>query len=173
EGNSKACSDAAVMLGEEMARQQLTLVYGGSSLGMMGQLAIAMQGAGGKVIGVIPKAMIELEVPLSNLDEMIIVDSMAERKRLMMEKSDAFIAMPGGLGTLEEVFETWSSIRLGMLGNKPLAFLNIENYYDHLFTFMQTCEQFGFVTHEQNRIPQVYHTVPELVSGLCARIRTS
>lgn len=168
EGNNNACTDAAIHLGEEMARRGLTLVYGGSSLGLMGRLGTSLKNAGGRVIGIMPKMMIDTEIPLNNLDELLLVDTLLERKLLMAEKSDAFIVMPGGLGTLDELFETWSALRLGLLGNKPLGFLNVEGYYDQLFGFMNSCEASGFVTPADNHIPTVHSTAADLLADLCS-----
>jgi len=166
EGSNPAVKEAAIALGAEIAARGLTLVYGGSGLGLMGQLAQSAKAQGGTVIGIMPKSLIDLEVPLSTLDELSIVDSIAARKHLMLQKSDAFLAMPGGLGTLEEVFEVWSAMRLGELGNKPLGFLNVAGYYDQLFDFMSTCEQFGFVSSAHKNLPIIHSSVTELVSAL-------
>ncbi|WP_234999737.1 TIGR00730 family Rossman fold protein [Legionella quinlivanii] len=102
----------------------MTLVYGGSSLGMMGLLANTVKECGGKVVGIITHHLIEQEKPLKCLDELYIVDSMQERKSMMQQISDMFIVMPGGLGTLEEAIETWNAIKIGEL-TKPIGFLNI------------------------------------------------
>ncbi|NNG01103.1 MAG: TIGR00730 family Rossman fold protein [Desulfobacteraceae bacterium] len=119
---------AAKLLGSEMARQGLRLVYGGASVGMMGEIAKSVLAGGGRVTGVIPKALRDKEVALTTLEDLRVVDSMHERKALMAELSDGFIAMPGGLGTLEEFVEvlTWSQLGLHC---KPCGLLNIVDYY--------------------------------------------
>lgn len=153
------------MLGKEMAEQGFTLVYGGSSLGMMGLLANTVKEYGGKVIGIITRNLIDKEIPLTSLDELIIVDSMQERKKLMQLKSDSFIVMPGGLGTLEEAIETWNAIKIGEL-NKPIAFFNKENYFDGLFKFMSNCADSGFLKSEHLTIPIVSDSVIDIMSQL-------
>ena len=97
--------DAARLLGQEMARRNMALVYGGGSIGLMGEIARTMKSAGGKVIGVITKRLLDLEQGYDQCDELIVVDTMAQRKTLMAQRGDAFIALPGGLGTFEELFE--------------------------------------------------------------------
>lgn len=134
-GKRQAYSEAARLLADELVRHNMDLVYGGASVGIMGEIADAVLAAGGRVIGVMPRALVEKEVQHEGLTELLVVDSMHARKLKMAEISDGFIAMPGGLGTLEELFEilTW-----GQLGfhQKPCALLNIEGYYDKLSAFL-------------------------------------
>ena len=164
-GNNKAFGEAIAVLGKKMAQMRLTLVYGGSSLGLMGQLATEVKENSGTVVGIITRQLIEKEQPLATLDELHIVDSMQERKQLMQTRSDSFIVVPGGLGTLEEAFETWNAIKIGLI-NKPIGFLNIAGYFDQLFGFIATCEQHGFISNEQTNIPHINSTVPGLLSDL-------
>jgi uncharacterized protein (TIGR00730 family) len=127
-----------------IAARGLHLVYGGGGRGLMGVLADAMLEAGGAVTGVIPQALIDKEMAHANLTELIVVDSMLERKRIMLEMSDAFVSLPGGFGTLDEMFEalTWS--QLGVF-NKPSAILNVNRFFDPLLGWMDLAVREGFV----------------------------
>jgi uncharacterized protein (TIGR00730 family) len=133
-----------------LVRRGLTLVYGGARVGTMGQLAQAALDAGGQVIGVIPRALVDMEVAHTGLSDLRIVGSMHERKALMADLSDAFIALPGGLGTIEEFFEVLCWSQLG-LHAKPCGLLNIEGYYDRLTAFLDHAvqEQFVRATHRR------------------------
>lgn len=135
---------AAKRLGEELARRGIGLVYGGASVGVMGAVADAVVDAGGEAIGVIPESLVSLEVAHSGLTELRVVDSMHTRKAMMADLSDAFIALPGGLGTLEELFEmlTWSQLRIHQ---KPVGLLNVEGFYDALLAFLDETVEAGFV----------------------------
>ncbi len=147
-GKKAEYAEAARALANALVEQNMNLVYGGASVGIMGEIADAVLSAGGKVIGVMPRALVEKEVQHDGLTELLVVDSMHERKLKMADISDGFIAMPGGLGTLEELFEilTW-----GQLGfhQKPCALLNIEGYYDMLSAFLNHAvdEQFIKAVH--------------------------
>jgi uncharacterized protein (TIGR00730 family) len=134
-------------LGRMIASENLTLVYGGGGVGLMGVLANTVMENGGKVIGVIPRFLYDKEVGLDSVTELIIVDSMHERKQKMAELSNAFIALPGGIGTMEELFEifTWSQLALI---KKPVAILNVNNFYDHIISFIDKMVQEGFLRHE-------------------------
>ncbi len=164
-GNNIQFSEAVVLLAKELADMGLTLVYGGSSLGMMGLLATTFKEHGGKAIGIITKNLIEKEKPLDVLDELHIVDTMQERKRMMQEMADIFIVMPGGLGTLEEAFDTWNAIKIGVL-NKGIGFLNINGYFDGLFSFIGTCEQNGLLLKKDGDIPIVQPSVQLLLAQM-------
>jgi len=128
-------SQAARRLGSILAQRQVGLVYGGGNVGMMGQLAKAVIEQGGEVIGVIPRELLEKKVAFTELSDLRVVGSMHERKALMAELADGFIALPGGLGTLEEFFEVWTWAQLG-LHQKPCGLLNICDYYSPLITFL-------------------------------------
>lgn len=143
-GDRPAYTGAARALAALLAQRDLTLVYGGGSIGLMGILADAALAAGGRVIGVLPEHLSRREVAHAGLTEMHIVGSMHERKALMARRADAFIALPGGLGTLEELFEvlTWS--QLGLHG-KPCALLNVGGYYDSMIAFLDQATARGFV----------------------------
>lgn len=153
-GNSPLFKDAVLQLGQKIAHSNIRLVYGGSSLGLMGLLATSVIDSGGKVTGIIPENLLALEQPLTSLDELIITKTMQERKILMQEKADAFIVMPGGLGTLEEAFETWNAIKIGVL-NKPIGFLNLDSYFDGLFAFIANAQKQGYISELQAQIPKI------------------
>ncbi len=132
--------ELAVELGTALARRGDTLVYGGSSVGLMGALAQTVQQQGARCIGVIPQALVDMEVAYHNADELIITANMRERKAKMEARADAFLALPGGVGTMEEVFEIMAARSLNLL-QKPLVLLNYEHFYDpmiHLLEHMQT-----------------------------------
>ncbi|MGY6277185.1 LOG family protein [Methylomonas sp. MgM2] len=142
-GRNQAYASAATDLAETLVRRNIRLVYGGASIGIMGTVADQVLKLGGQVVGVIPKALALKEVAHPELTELHITHSMHERKTLMAELSDGFIALPGGIGTLEELFEIWTWAQLGLHG-KPCGLLNIERYYDALIAFLDhvTAEQF-------------------------------
>jgi uncharacterized protein (TIGR00730 family) len=142
-GASQAYKEGAIQLGKELARRDITLVYGGSSLGIMGTVANTVLESGGQVIGVIPTMLEEKEISHPHLTELIVVRSMHERKAKMVELADGFIALPGGMGTLEEFFEVLTWAQLG-LHQKPCGILNIDHYYDLLLSFINymNTEQF-------------------------------
>jgi uncharacterized protein (TIGR00730 family) len=127
--------DAAVSLAQALVSRDITLVYGGGHVGLMGAAADAALAAGGEVIGVIPSDIADREVEHTGLTELHVVASMHERKMKMFKLSDGMIAMPGGLGTLEELFEVWTWNQLGFHA-KPLGLLNVGGYFDHLLKFL-------------------------------------
>ena len=131
----------------------------------MGLLATSVKERGGKVVGIITKQLIEREKPLDLLDELHIVDTMQERKRMMQQLADIFIVMPGGLGTLEEAFETWNAIKIGEL-KKNIGFLNINGYFDGLFSFIGSCEQNGLLLKKDGDIPIVQPSVQSLLAKM-------
>jgi hypothetical protein len=134
-GASAAFADAAEALATALARAGLGLVYGGASVGLMGRLADAALGAGGEVIGVIPRALVDQEVAHHGLADLRIVGSMHERKALMADLADGFIALPGGLGTLDELFEILTWAQLG-LHDKPVGLLDVGGYFAPLLAFL-------------------------------------
>lgn len=148
-GHGPGYAEAARELGRALAEQGLGLVYGGASIGMMGTIADEVLAAGGRVIGVIPEALQQKEVAHAGLTELLVTADMHERKRLMAERADAFIALPGGLGTLEELFEilTWGQLRFHA---KPVGLLNTLGYYDDLVRFLDGTVSEGFV-HPRHR----------------------
>ena len=130
------------------------LVYGGGRAGLMGETADAALAAGGRVVGVIPRSLMERELGHTGLSELHVVDTMHERKRLMAERSDAFLALPGGIGTMEELFEVWTWRQLGY-HDKPVGLLNTEGYYDKLLAFVADMAEHGFVQQAQRQLLQV------------------
>ena len=134
-GASSGYAGVAAALGKELAARGLALVYGGARVGLMGTLADAALAAGGHVTGVIPESLVALEVAHESLPDLRIVASMHERKQVMADLADAFVALPGGLGTLEELFEILTWAQLGMHA-KPCGILNVDGYYDALLAFL-------------------------------------
>ncbi len=134
-GSQEIFSVKARDLGLLLVEEEITLVYGGSNVGLMRVIADVMMEAGGKVIGVMPHNLIKREVAHEHLTEFIEVSTMAERKAVMDDLSDAFIAMPGGIGTLDEIFEVMSWNQLDLI-DKPVALFNVMGYYDHLLSFL-------------------------------------
>jgi len=135
---------AARALGQAIAARGLRLVFGGASVGLMGVVADAALEAGGLVTGVLPRALRDLEIGHTGLTELRVVETMHERKTLMADASDAFIALPGGLGTLEETFEVWTWSQLGVHA-KPVGFLNVNGYFDALLAFLGHAVEQGFM----------------------------
>lgn len=132
-GASEAYKTGAIQLGKELAKRNITLVYGGSSIGLMGAVADTVLSEGGQAIGVIPKVLEEREISHKGLTELITVETMHERKAKMAELVDGFVVMPGGTGTLEEFFEVFTWGQIG-LHKKPCGLLNINHYYDPLIS---------------------------------------
>ncbi|PFN80655.1 TIGR00730 family Rossman fold protein [Bacillus sp. AFS076308] len=132
-GASESYKLGAIQLGKELAKHSITLVYGGSSNGLMGAVADTVLQEGGQVIGVIPKVLVEREISHKGLTELFTVDTMHERKAKMAELSDGFVVLPGGTGTLEEFFEVFTWGQIG-LHQKPCGLLNIQHYYDPLIS---------------------------------------
>jgi uncharacterized protein (TIGR00730 family) len=143
-GSRPAYVDAARALATALVERGIRLVYGGARVGVMGALADAALGAGGNVTGVIPKALAGKEIAHDGLSELIVTESMHERKMLMAARSDACIALPGGIGTLEELFEAWTWTQLGFL-RKPCGLLNVAGYYDALIQFVDHSVAEGFM----------------------------
>lgn len=135
---------AAVELGRTLASNGIGVVFGGASVGLMGVMADAVRAHDGEIIGVIPKSLVAKEVAHAALADLRIVETMHQRKALMSELSDGFIALPGGIGTLEELFEVWTWAQLGH-HKKPCSILNIGGYFDHLSSFLDHVAQEGFL----------------------------
>ncbi len=150
-GTEPAFAEAARQVGLWIAQNKGQLVYGGGHNGLMGMMADACLQAGGRVVGVIPKALVEKEWAHSGCSELHVVENMHERKSLMAERADAFLAMPGGIGTFEEFFEVWTWRQLGY-HDKPVGLLNIQGYYDNLLAFLSTSVQQGFMNAEQMQL---------------------
>ncbi len=158
-GEGGVYEEEARRLGRVLAASGITLVYGGASVGLMGALADAALGSGGAVIGVIPKALQEREISHGDLTDLRVVGSMHERKALMSDLSDGFIALPGGAGTLEEFFEVWTWAQLGEHG-KPCGLLNVAGYYDPMLAFLDHMVAQKFLS-EKHRAMVLVEREPE------------
>ena len=168
-GTDPAFAAIAKELGVEMARRGIGLVYGGGRLGLMGVVADAVMNAGGEAYGVIPQALVDLEVAHTGLTELHLVANMHERKALMTELTDAFVAIPGGIGTLDELFEAWSWNALGYHA-KPFALLNVHGFWDGLTGFMDHVRASGFVSPARRAQLIVADTIDDAIDRLDAAI---
>jgi uncharacterized protein (TIGR00730 family) len=157
--------EAADALGRALAGRQIGIVYGGARVGLMGTLADAALAAGGEVIGVIPSMLVDREIAHGELTDLRIVASMHERKAMMNDLSDAFIALPGGLGTLEEMFEVLTWAQLG-LHRKPTGILNVEGYFDRLLEFLEHSVREGFLRQQYRETLAVSVLAEELLDIL-------
>lgn len=158
-GSSSAYSEATRTLAAEMVKAGISLVYGGGNVGLMGVIADEVMRLGGTAIGVIPHALLEKEVGHCGLHKLHVVKDMHERKALMAQLSDGFIALPGGLGTLEELFETLTWAQLG-LHEKPVGLLNVNGFYDALIRLIQHLVEQRFVSAEQASL-MMHETAPQ------------
>jgi len=150
-GSRPAYASVAAQLGHLMAERKIQLIYGGGKVGMMGALADAVLKAGGEVIGVIPGALVERELAHHDVTDLIIVDSMHQRKAKMSDLSDGFLALPGGYGTLEELFEVITWAQLGFHA-KPCGLLNIEGFFDPLLAMLDQAADQAFMSAENRRL---------------------
>ena len=157
--------NAARLVGHWIGQHQGQLVYGGGNNGLMGMVADATQAAGGRVVGIIPHALAQKEFARHECDELHMVDTMHQRKHMMAERADAFLALPGGIGTFEELFESWTWRQLGF-HNKPIGLLNVSSYYDGLTQFMQHTVRQGFVADWQMDFIRQSSDVDELLPWL-------
>jgi uncharacterized protein (TIGR00730 family) len=149
-GNKPAYAERAIALGTRLAQERLTLVYGGGNVGLMGIVADAALAAGGAVIGVIPEQLLGWEVAHRGLTRLEVVANMHERKARMFDLSDAFVALPGGFGTLDEMFEMLTWRQLG-LGDKPCAFLDVDGFYAPLIAMLDRMVEARFLHADQRR----------------------
>ncbi|MFZ5568255.1 MAG: TIGR00730 family Rossman fold protein [Pseudomonadota bacterium] len=152
-------------VGSWIGRHGGQLVYGGGRAGLMGEVAQATLEAGGRVVGIIPKALVEKEWAMHDCSELHIVDTMHDRKRMMAERADAFVALPGGIGTFEELFEVWTWRQLGY-HDKPVGILNAGGYYDGLLAFLSTAVAQQFMSDWQMELIQVGNEPASLLSSL-------
>jgi uncharacterized protein (TIGR00730 family) len=166
-GNRSEFAQAARELGSLLGRRGIRLVYGGASVGLMGTVADAALAAGGEAVGVIPHPLFGKEVAHAGLTRLIEVDSMHERKKTMFELSDGFVALPGGWGTLEEIFEMLTWAQLG-LHRKPCAFLNVGGYFDPLLAFLDEMVARGFVKEKYRPLALVARDPEALLKSLQA-----
>ncbi|WP_417669370.1 TIGR00730 family Rossman fold protein [Roseibium sp.] len=162
-GSNPIYTHAARDVGHMIAERGITLVYGGAKVGLMGTVADAALDAGGEVIGVLPISLQEKELAHEGLSELHVVGSMHERKALMAERSDAFLALPGGAGTLEELFEVWTWGQLG-LHRKPCGFLNTGGFYDKLLSFLDFQTEEGFMKPVMRSMVRAADTPADLLA---------
>jgi uncharacterized protein (TIGR00730 family) len=149
-GSKPVYAERAIALGNRLAKDGLTLVYGGGNVGLMGTVADAALEAGGKVIGVIPEQLVEWEVAHKSLTQLEVVANMHERKARMFDLADGFVALPGGFGTLDEMFEMLTWRQLG-IGDKPCAFLDVDGFYSPLLAMMDRMVEERFLHPDQRR----------------------
>ena len=167
DGDRPAFAAAAQAVGTEIGRRGWQLVYGGGRSGLMGRLADAALAAGAPVVGVIPTSLMQREVGHTGLTELHVVETMHERKRMLAERSDAFIALPGGIGTMEELFEVWSWRQLGY-HDKPIGLLNVDGCYDALLAFLDQTRARGFMTDAVRDLLEVGDEPSALLDRLAA-----
>ena len=164
-GGRPAYGDAARRLGAAMARRGLGLVYGGGHVGLMGVLADAVLAGGGEIIGVIPQALIDRELAHPKVADMRVVQTMHERKALMAELSDAFLALAGGYGTADETFEmlTWAQLKIH---DKPIGLLNVDGFFDPLLAWLDRAVADGFIKPRHRNLVRVEADVDRVVGSL-------
>ncbi len=165
EGKNKLYKKEAIKLGEYFGKNQIELVYGGGSIGLMGAIADTVIKNNGYVYGVIPKHLKVKEVAHSSLQELHVVDNMHTRKDMMIKRADAFVAMPGGAGTLEEIFEAWTWLQLGY-HKKPCAFYNVNGFYNKLLEFISHMVTEGFLKKDYLDCLIVENTPEKLLYAL-------
>lgn len=157
-GSNQPVIDGAIELARLLVAEDIELVYGGGSVGLMGLMADTVMAGGGRVTGIIPMPLMPREVAHDGVTQLIEVDSMHERKAAMIDRSDAFVALPGGFGTLEELAEVLTWAQLG-IHRKPVGLLNLDGFYDHLLAFLDRCIE-DRVLKEKNRRLLIDRTDP-------------
>lgn len=167
-GDDPAFTRAAERLGEEMARRDIGLVYGGGDVGLMGTIADTVMRLGGSAIGVIPRLLVEREVAHRQLTDLILVETMHERKRRMYEMADVIIALPGGIGTFEELFEALTWNQLG-IHRKPCGLLDVGGYYRPLVALLEGARSHGFLRGSQDVMLPVREEPAEMIDLLFSR----
>jgi uncharacterized protein (TIGR00730 family) len=167
-GDDPRFAEAARVLGTLIGRRGCRLVYGGGKVGLMGEVANAVLAAGGEVIGVIPESLMRREVGHRGLTELHVVATMHERKQMMAERADVFVALPGGIGTFEELFEVWTWRQLAY-HDKPVGLLNTAGYYDSLLAFLQQTVERGFLSAAQRSVLEVDTEPAALLDRLAAQ----
>ena len=164
-GTDPAFTQSAVQVGTWIGQHGGQLVYGGGRNGLMGIVANATMAAGGRVIGVIPRALVEKEWAHTECSELHVVETMHERKQMMAEKADAFVALPGGIGTFEEFYEVWTWRQLGY-HNKPIGLLNVNGYYEPMLDFLNGVVQHEFMGEWQMDLIQAHSNLSVLLPNL-------
>ena len=152
-------------IGAAIAARGHTLVSGGGCVGMMGTVAVGARSGGAHTLGVIPQSLVDLEVADRDADELVVTDGMAARKIVMLERADAFLVLPGGLGTLDELFEVWTTATLG-LHAKPIVLLDVDGFYEGLIAWLVGVAAQGFVRPESLAMVQVVRTVDEALDAI-------
>jgi uncharacterized protein (TIGR00730 family) len=168
-GERPEYAEAAVAVGQWIGRNGGQLIYGGGRTGLMGTVAEATRIAGGRVVGIIPKALANWELANTLCDELHIVDTMHERKAMMGERADAFVALPGGIGTFEELFEIWTWRQLGY-HDKPTGILNVAGYYDGMLDFLAHSTREGFMNDWQMSLVRIGTNPQALLEALRAAV---
>ena len=167
-GNDPHYTEVTIALGHAMAENAIRLVYGGGRVGLMGVIADSVMEAGGEVVGIIPEHIHERELQHTGLTELMVVDTMHTRKRLMADRSQAFVVIPGGFGTLDECFEiiTWKQLELH---DCPIIFLNVDGFWDKLIALVDHQTQAGFIGEaNRRRMFTVASTVEEVIAAILA-----
>jgi uncharacterized protein (TIGR00730 family) len=164
-GTDPAFTQSAIQVGTWIGQHGGQLVYGGGRNGLMGIVANATMAAGGRVIGVIPRALVEKEWAHTECTELHVVETMHERKQMMAEKADAFVALPGGIGTFEEFYEVWTWRQLGY-HNKPIGLLNVNGYYEPMLDFLNGVVQHEFMGGWQMDLIQAHSNLSVLLPNL-------
>ncbi|WP_292452657.1 TIGR00730 family Rossman fold protein [Methylibium sp.] len=165
EGANPAFAEAANAVGDAIGKRGWRLVYGGAQVGLMGVLADAALAAGASVVGVIPRSLMEREVGHPGLSELLVVETMHQRKQAMAERADVFLALPGGIGSFEELFEAWTWRQLGY-HDQPIGLLNVAGYYDALIAFLQQTVREGFMSPSTQAMLEVGTEPDELLGRL-------
>jgi uncharacterized protein (TIGR00730 family) len=169
EGAQVQYADGARSLGRLIGERGWRLVYGGGKVGLMGIVADAVLAAGGQAIGVIPETLMRREVGHRGLTELHVVQTMHQRKQMMAERADAFVALPGGIGTMDEFFEVWTWRQLGY-HDQPIGLLNVAGYYDPLLAFMRRSVDEGFLAPAQLAVVDVDVDAARLLDTLAAKL---
>lgn len=164
-GHDPVFAASARELGTELARRSLGLIYGGGRIGLMGEVATAVTAAGGTVVGVIPERLAEKEIAYEAATELIVVNTMHTRKAIMADRADAFVALPGGYGTLDELFEILTWAQLGIHA-KPVGLLDVAGFFTPLLQWLDQVETAGFLKSKHRRSLIARKTIPELLDAI-------
>lgn len=168
-GTESAYAQAATELGRTLAQQEIGLVYGGGSVGLMGAVAEGALAAGGEAIGIIPESLFNAEEGHLGLSRLEVVADMHTRKARMAELADGFIALPGGIGTFEELFEVWTWAQLGY-HSKPIGLLDVDNFYQPLLQFLEHTREQGFIRQRCRDLLLVEESIPDLLRHMLAAV---
>ena len=169
-GSNPSWSTASSQLGSEIAKHGWRLVFGGGGGGLMGELARGALASHGTVIGIIPNFLTEAEPVIQDLSELYVVESMIERKEMMVDLSDIFVIMPGGVGTIEELFEVWTGNHVKAY-SKPILIVNLDGFFDELMRFVKKQHENGFLIERHFSYITVVNTIPEAIAFLQLKAR--